>query len=226
MNRKGTVSRKCSLPRHFRPLPLGCLLLFCTCVCAPHLLAATDRPDQNPKTEIDIKTEPVRIHGNATERRAVDDTQLRGGRIMEVRRGTAAPFDADSSEATVLQVGQPDETGEDAAVAVIASETEQGREKAKPKAAPNFRGESVSSNRSMRVEITGKDQKTAHLKRGGTTKAQPLKSVVEYGESPELKTRNEKLRKIKEHFRTALDKRESRKAGSGGRRGAVEETAE
>ena len=144
---------------------------------------------------------------------------------MEVRRGTAAPFDADSSEVTILQDGQADETGEDAAVEVIASETEHGRERAKPKADPNYRGASVSSTRS-RVEISGKEKKIPHPKRGETTKARPVKSVVEYGESPELKARNEKLRKIKEHFRTALDKREYRKAGSGGRRGAVEEIAE
>jgi len=82
--------------------------------------------------------------------------------------------------------------------------------KSRPRPNPSFAGPSV---RATAVMVPASDERKHSLsKRGEVTKARHVKSVVAYSNSPELQQRNEKLRKIKEHFKRQLENREERKA--------------
>lgn len=91
-------------------------------------------------------------------------------------------------------------------------EADNGKKKARPRPDRNYAGISISTGAIVKT-ADSEAKKYSLDKQGETTRARPARSAVEHGGSAELQARNEKLRKIREHFKTELDKREERNQG-------------
>jgi len=117
-----------------------------------------------------------------------------------------------ASDAAIHEKSLSQSAASDVVNESLTPEASTSMKRARPKPNRNYAGASIGATGIARAAKSEEKKYTMH-KRVETSRAQHAKSVVEHSDSPELQARNEKLRKIKEQFRTELEKREERNVG-------------
>lgn len=170
---------------------------------------------------IRIKSESAVVENTAAAKRIADDSlQTQHGTIKISGSGGVVNTPLPQTQSSLNAVLHENAAAPSKEYPPNAADA---KNKSRPRPNPSFAGPSV---RATAVMIPASDERKHSLsKRGEVTKARHVKSVVAYGNSPELQKRNEKLQKIKEHFKRQLENREERKAKKAGGPGPAEDAA-
>lgn len=174
-------------------------------------VAAADETPIRDGEGISIKSESTVIENTPVTKYRPDDVlQTQHGTIKIHGSGVEANTSLPQTQSSLNAV-----LPKNAAVPSIEHSNATGvKNKTRPRPNPNIAGPSVKSTAVM---VSASDERKHSLsKHGEVTNAHHVTSIVAYSNSPELQERNEKLRKIKEHFRRQLENREERKVKKAG----------
>lgn len=186
-------------------------VLFLAAILGAFSVASANETPIRDGEGISIKSESTVIENTPVTKRRPDD-------VLQTQHGTIKiPGSGGEANTSLSQTQSPLNAvlPENAAVpSVENTNAASAKNKSRPRLNPNVAGPSVKSTAVM---VSASDERKHSLsKHGEVTKARHVKSVVAYSNSPELQERNEKLRKIKEHFRRQLENREERKVKKAG----------
>lgn len=186
-------------------------VLFLAAILGAFSVASANETPIRDGEGISIKSESTVIeNAPVTKHRPDDVLQTQHGTIKIPGSGVEANTSLPQTQSTLNAV-----LPKNAAVPSIEHSNATGvKNKTRPRPNPNIAGPSVKSTAVM---VPASDERKHSLsKHGEVTKAHHVTSVVAHSNSPELQDRNEKLRKIKEHFKKQLENREERKAKKAG----------